>query len=188
MKILKWIIGILVILLLAFFLGGKSYLKEQTKKNSPERTSTYKQQGVDLKVRYSSTSKMGRVIFVELLPYDMVWRTGANEPTSFTTAADIKVNEKDLAAGSYSLWTIPGENSWKIPFNSKIPDWGVTIFSGGQKTTRNPATDLLQLTLSAETISEPVENLSMDFEDNGLLFFNIIWDQTKVSVPINPYI
>ncbi|NKI26303.1 DUF2911 domain-containing protein [Arenibacter sp. 6A1] len=185
MKILKWIIGLLVILLLAFFMGGKSFLKKQTKKNSPEQTSTYTHGELDLKVHYSSPSKKGRVIFGELVPYDMVWRTGANEPTTFTTATDIKVHGKDLAAGTYSLWTIPGKNNWKILFNSEIPDWGVTILSGGKKTTRNPATDVLKLTLSAETISEPVENLSMDFEDNGTLYFNIIWDQTKVSVPIN---
>lgn len=184
MKVLKWIISILVILLLAFFLGGKSYLKKQTKKNSPEKTATYKQGGLDLEVHYSSPSKKGRVIFGELVPYDIVWRTGANEPTTFTTTTDIMVNGKDLAAGSYSLWTIPGKKTWDLLFNSEIPDWGVTILSGGKKTTRNAATDVLQLTLSAETLSDPVESLSMDFEDNGQLFFNITWDHTKVSVPI----
>ena len=111
------------------------YMQEQTKKHSPEVTNTYNQNGLDLSVNFSGPSKKGRVIFGELVPYDAVWRTGANEPTTFTTASNIRIIDKPLAAGTYSFWTKPGKDVWEVMFNSEVPNWGVTIMSGGAKTT-----------------------------------------------------
>ena len=185
MKFLKWLLIVIVVLVLAFFLFGKSYLKEQTKKISPEKTVTYSKNGMDLTVNYSSPFKKNRVIFGELVPYDVVWRTGANEPTTFTTGNNIKIGTKSLPAGSYSLWTIPGKEGWTFIFNNEIPDWGVTIFSGGKKTSRNADPDVLQISVPVQQLPQTVESLTIDFEDNEQLHLSLAWDHTKVSLPIN---
>ena len=120
MKILKWILGVVIVLALLFYFVGMPYLREQTKKNSPEKTATYTQNDLSLSVTYSSPFKKERVIFGDLVPYNKVWRTGANEATVFVTGTDIKVMGKTLPAGSYSLWTIPREDNWSVILNKEI--------------------------------------------------------------------
>lgn len=185
MKFLKWLLIIVVILAALFFTVGKPYLQKQTKKHSPETVASYTKNGLDLKVNYSSPSKKERVIFGELVPYDVVWRTGANEPTTFSTATDIKVMGKELAAGTYSLWTIPNPNTWKVIFNSEVPDWGVTILSGGAKTTRDPENDALQIDVDSNTLMAPQEKFTIDFVERNTLYLTLSWDKTGISVPIS---
>ncbi|GGW33666.1 DUF2911 domain-containing protein [Arenibacter certesii] len=185
MKFLKWLLIIIAVIALAFFLGGKSYLKEQTKKNSPEKTATYNKNGMDIIINYSSPYKKGRIIFGELVPYGIVWRTGANEPTTFTTATKVNIEGKDLAAGTYSLWTIPNESSWDIIFNSEIPEWGVSILSGGKETTRDPEWDVVQVTAPVTELQDPIESFTIQFDQGDSIYLSLLWDKTKVSLPIH---
>lgn len=186
MKVLKWILAILAVLILLFVFVGMPYLKEQTKKHSPERTVTYDANGYDLAVTYSSPFKKERVIFGELVPYDEVWRTGANEPTTFTTGTDIKIADDPLPAGSYSLWTKPSASSWEVIFNDDIPDWGVTVTSGGRETTRKPDNDVVTIEVPVENLNPPEESFTIDYRQEGdQLFLRLFWDQTMVKVPIN---
>ena len=185
MKILKWILIVLAALLLLFFFVGMPFLRKQTKKHSPETTTAYTQNGFDLAVKYSSPFKKGRVIFGELVPYDVVWRTGANEPTTFETRSEIKVIDKTLPAGTYSLWTKPGMNSWQVMFNSEIPDWGVTISSGGRETTRDAEKDVVQVEVPVMQLDESVESFTIDFEGDEQLYLRLYWDKTQVKVPLN---
>ena len=185
MKILKWILVSLAALLLLFFFVGMPYLREQTKKHSPQVTAAYTNNGFDLEVHYSSPFKKDRVIFGELVPYDVVWRTGANEPTTFETRSDINVIDKSLPTGKYSLWTKPGKESWEIIFNKEIPDWGVTISSGGRETTRDPEQDVLQVQVPVDELSEIEESFTIDFKKDDLLFLRFYWDQTLVKVPLS---
>ena len=184
MKLLKWLIVIVVLGLLVRFIG-LPMMQKQTKKHSPERMATYTENGFDLTVHYSSPSKKGRVIFGELVPYGAVWRTGANEPTTFTTKTDIKIIDKDLPAGTYSLWTIPNEQNWQVMFNREVPDWGVTLLSGGKETTRNPETDVVDVEIPIIELARPKEDFNIDFEDLRQLRMVLSWDNTKISVPIN---
>jgi len=185
MKILKWLLIVIVVLAALFFTVGKPYLQEQTKKHSPEKVSTYTKNGMDLSVKYSSPSKKGRVIFGELVPYNTVWRTGANEPTTFTTGTNIKIANNELPAGTYSLWTKPNPESWTVIFNKEVPGWGVTILSGGAKTTRNPEEDVIQIEVPTEIISTPQESFLIDFEDSDQTYLTLSWDDTKLEVPID---
>ncbi|MDE3741913.1 DUF2911 domain-containing protein [Maribacter polysaccharolyticus] len=185
MKKIKWIILSLVALVALFIFVGMPYLKKQTKKISPEVTKNYNQNGFDLSINYSAPFKKDRVIFGELVPYDRVWRTGANEPTIFATANAIKIIDKPLPAGSYSFWTVPGETSWKVIFNSEIPDWGVTILSGGKETTRNPEADVITVEVPSGQIASVQEQLTLNFEDDGQLYLVLSWDHTKIKVPLN---
>ncbi len=185
MKFLKWFLIVFAVLALLFYFVGAPYLKEQTKKNSPEKASTYTNNGMDLSVTYSSPFKKGRVIFGELVPYDQVWRTGANEPTTFTCTSDITIMGNNLPAGTYSLWTIPNSDSWSVIFNNDIPGWGVTLSSGGSETTRKPENDVVQVQVPVKTLSEIVESLTIGFEEGEQLNLTFSWDTTKVSVPIS---
>ncbi|MEY4539797.1 MAG: hypothetical protein RLZZ306_1554, partial [Bacteroidota bacterium] len=127
---------------------------------------------------YCSPSKKGREIFGGLLKFGEVWRTGANEPTTFETSKNIKVGDKSLPAGKYSIWTIPQKDSWTIIFNKEVPDWGV---SWGGVASRNEKEDVAQVIVPVEKLSTSQEKLSLDANNNAL---NISWDMTKVSVPI----
>ncbi len=185
MKILKWILGILIALILLFYFVGMPYLREQTKKHSPEKTAAYTKNGFDLAVHYSSPFKKDRVIFGELIPFDQVWRTGANEPTVFESKSDIRVMDKVLAAGKYSMWTIPGRTSWTLILNKEIPDWGVTISSGGRETTRNTEYDVLEVSVPVQELDAPVESFTIDFEHTDQLYLRLYWDTTRIRVPLN---
>ena len=185
MKLFKRLLVFLVLIGGLFYFFGLPYLQEQTKKHSPEKTTSYVLKGTGLEVRYSSPSKKGRTIFGELVPYGSVWRTGANEPTTFTNSETIKIIDKELEPGTYSLWTIPNKNSWQIIFNKEVPDWGVTLSSGGQKTTRDSDKDALQIEVPVRELTSPVENFTIVFEEDTQLYLNLSWDMVKIRIPIN---
>ncbi len=184
MKFLKWLLIILVVLGLLSYFFIWPYMQEQTKKISPEETNTYVQNGFDLSVNYSSPAKKDRVIFGELVPYNAVWRTGANEPTTFTTANAIRIDDQELPAGTYSLWTIPGEENWSVIFNTEIPDWGVSLFSGGKETARTPEKDIIKVEVPVVETATTIEKFTIDFSDNQNLSMDISWDTTMIKVPI----
>ncbi len=78
----------------------------------------------DVTINYSRPGVKGRVIWGGLVPYDKVWRTGANEATSITFSTDVKVNGQALPAGTYSIHTIPTKGDWTLIFNKKADQWG----------------------------------------------------------------
>lgn len=185
MKVLKWILIILAAIVVLFYFVAMPYLKEQTKKNSPQKTVVYTENGMDLTLKYSSPFKKGREIFGKLVPYDTVWRTGANEPATLTTNSKIYIIDKELPTGTYSIWTVPGKESWQVIFNKNVPEWGVTIMSGGKETTRIPEEDIINVEVPVINLVETVESFTINFEDTGQLYMSFDWDKTKVRVPIN---
>lgn len=157
-------------------LGVQQHLLYQTKKYSPEALAEYNSAQVMIQIAYSRPSKKDRNIFGDLVPYGQWWRTGANEPTQMTLSNDIVFNENDvLAAGKYSIVSIPNEREWTVIFNSKIPDWGTDYF---------PEFDALRVQGPVEALPGEVEFFTIDFtEVNGKPQFIFAWDKTKVSVP-----
>ncbi len=188
MRFPKWlkIVGLLIIgLWLLFKFVAWPFMQKETKKISKEVTNFYTEQGYDLSVNYSSPAKKGRVVFGELVPYGKVWRTGANEPTTFTTKSEIKIIDKTLAAGTYSLWTIPNQESWSVIFNKEVPDWGVTLISGGTETTRDPDEDSIKVEVPVVTNTVSQENFIIDFAAGNQLYLSLSWDKVNILVPIN---
>ena len=88
---------------------------------SPAATATGEINGAAITINYSSPGVKGRVIWGGLVPFDKVWRAGANEATTFETSKDIKVEGKNLPAGKYGFFAIPGQTEWTIIFN-KVPE------------------------------------------------------------------
>jgi hypothetical protein len=100
--------------------------EDKSKRPSPPAlvTETTKS-GVKITIDYSQPSLKGRTVGKEIAPYDgKVWRTGANEATTFEVSKDVKVEGKALPAGKYSLHSIPGEAEWTIIFNKTANQWG----------------------------------------------------------------
>ena len=178
MKVLKWIVIIVVVLgIVGYF--GMGYAKKQTKKHSPEDRIEYSSGDFTISAFYCRPYKKGRKIFGGLEPFNEVWRTGANEPTTIKFNKKINFGGVDIAAGEYSLWTIPQQTQWTVILNSEIPGWGAGF---DQKAAHNPKYDVLKVNLPVEELQEEIEQFTMEFEYNVNL--SMSWDNTKVMVPI----
>ncbi|HVR30758.1 MAG TPA: DUF2911 domain-containing protein [Thermoanaerobaculia bacterium] len=124
-----------------------------------------------------------------VVPYGEVWRTGANEATEITVTGDILVAGKPLAAGTYSLFTTPGPQEWKIHFNRELGLDGAGRFDEATETFSPidvAATDALTITVAASAIQgEKVEQLTIAFEPAaGGADMVLRWITTEVRVPM----
>lgn len=157
-------------------------LRYTTKAHSPEDTVTYVKEDLKLEVFYNRPFKKEREIFGKLVPYNEVWRTGANEATTFETSKDILVDGSLLKAGKYTLWTIPMENSWKVIFNSKMYPWGINL---EEKAYRDQEFDALVLERPVNKLESNLEQFTILFEESGdFVHLILAWDDTSVSLPI----
>ena len=131
-----------------------------------------------LKLTYSQPSKRGRMVFGSLVPWNTVWRTGANEATEVTITRDIKVNGLDLKAGTYSLFTIPQQGQWTIIFNNDLGLWGAYNY--------NPKQDALRFDVpSSQTKDVVYESFTIQLNShNDRADLQILWDNVQVVIPI----
>ena len=151
---------------------------DKSKRPSPPATATGTVNGAVITIDYSSPGVKGRKIWGGLVPYDKVWRAGANEATLFTTSKDILVEGKKLPAGKYSLYAIPGEKEWVIIFNSKTGQWGV---KDDESTTEEPANDVLRVTVKPEKSSAFSERMKFLIDGKG---FALEWENLRVPVSV----
>ncbi|HZJ36463.1 MAG TPA: DUF2911 domain-containing protein [Gillisia sp.] len=157
-------------------------VRYSTKAHSPEDISHYEEASLKLEVFYNRPSKKDRIIFGDLVPYGEVWRTGANEATTFYSNEDLLVDGSLLKAGKYTLWTIPMKDSWKVIFNSKMYPWGIDL---DKKAYRDPDFDVLTLEIPVTQPDIILEQFSIYFEKaNDLVFLKLAWDQTLVAIPL----
>ena len=133
----------------------------------------------DVTVEYSRPSVKGREIFGELVPFDKIWRTGANANTLITFTDDVKIDGQDLKAGKYSFFTVPPSNKekWQVFFNSVIDGWGE-----GKYDEKN---NVLKLTAQQKSV-EKHESMVFSFDNltdtTGVL--TLAWDTVAVSLKI----
>jgi DUF2911 family protein len=146
----------------------------QLPRPSPKQVLTQTVGLTDITIKYSRPGVKGRAIWGSLVPYGQVWRTGANEATTITFSTDVTVGGKQLPAGTYSLHTIPGKDSWQIVLNSDANLWGSFEF--------DPAKDLLRV--EAKPQAAPfTEWLTFDFADVNPETAKIVLRWEKVAVP-----
>ena len=91
---------------------------------SPNATLTQTVGVTDIVIKYSRPGVKGRQIWGGLVPYDAIWRTGANEATTINFSDDVLINGQKLPKGTYAFFTIPGKDSWSLVFNSQAEQWG----------------------------------------------------------------
>lgn len=143
---------------------------------SPRDSSEIAIGGKKISVNYGRPSMRGRTIMGDLVPYNKVWRTGANEATAFVTEADLDFNGVVVPRGSYTIYTLPSADQWKLIINKQTGQWG-TVY--------NPDLDLVRIPLEKETLKDPVEKFTMTFRrngsDGGVLVLE--WERTSLSVP-----
>jgi len=132
----------------------------------------------EVEVEYSRPSAKGRTIFGDLVPYNELWRTGANKCTTLETSEDIMVNDNMLKAGAYSVLTIPGKESWTVIFNNNTELRGTGGYSESE--------DALRLTVPANSMGRMVESFTIDFSDvtTSSANLNIYWEKTHVALSI----
>lgn len=111
----------------------------------------------------------------ELAPMNKVWRTGANEATTIHFSKDATIGGKNIKAGTYSLFTIPGESTWTVILNGVSEQWGAYKYE--------EAKDVLRVTAQASTDKESIEAFSMAFKKDGTLV--LAWDTARVEIPIS---
>lgn len=149
---------------------------------SPKDTVEFKLNDLKLKVFYNRPSKKGREVFGGLVPYGQVWRTGANEATTFTTNHDLKIMGFLVPKGEYTLWTVPNDSSWKIMFNTKDYPWGV---DKEMKPMWDPNYDVLDVEVPVHKLDKTVEQFTIGFDNTtGDLSLTMAWDDVKIAVPI----
>lgn len=179
---LKRILFLLSIIALGLFLY--SYFVENIFDNrlSPKDTVEFKLNDLTLEVFYNRPSKKNREIFGALVPFNQVWRTGANEATTFETNKPLEVQGITLPLGKYTLWTVPKDSVWMVIFNSKEYPWGVNT---EMKPMWDPNFDVLNIEVPVEKLNTTVEQFTISFDNStDNLFLTLAWDDVKVAVPM----
>ncbi len=179
---LKRLLVILSIVAIGLFLY--SYFVEDifSKRLSPKDTVEFKLNDLKLEVFYNRPSKKGREIFGALVPFDKVWRTGANEATTFETNKNLMIDGIYVPKGKYTVWTVPKDSTWKVMLNTKQYPWGV---DEQMQPLWDPNYDLLEIEVNTETLNKTVEQFTIAF-DNSTDDLKLImaWDKTKIAVPL----
>lgn len=135
-----------------------------------------------VEITYNRPSARGREIFGGLVPYDRLWRTGANEATTLTISHDAVVAGQSVAAGSYSLFTIPGEDSWTLILNSQTDLWGARNYDESQDAIRAQLTP--ESAPSAEMMTFSVPSVTADSDGAYAATVRLHWAETAVQFPI----
>lgn len=155
--------------LLAFFVSLSSF--GQKKIASPRDSVSGKIGNASVNINYGSPSVKGRTIWGKLVPYHKVWRAGANEATTFTTNQALSVEGKNLPAGSYAFFVIPGEKEWTIIFNKTAKQWGAYEYKEKD--------DVLRVTVNPKKSTAMNERLVYKIQDSGIA---LLWENLEVPV------
>lgn len=127
-----------------------------------------------VRVIYSRPQLKGRSMD-ELAPVGKVWRTGANESTEITFYKDAKVGGKSIKAGTYSLFTIPGEDEWTVILNKNLHQWGAFSYDSDA--------DVARVNVKPTKDNDNLEAFSIAFDDDGTMVMG--WGTTRVAVPMS---
>lgn len=153
------------------FLFTASAVVAQNPPKSPRVTAS----GENVEIAYGQPSKKGRNIFPGLEAYGKVWRTGANKSTDITFKKDATFGGKKVKAGTYSLFTIPGEKEFTVILNS------VPAQSGAFEYDKNKEKNVAEVKVPRQKTAATVEKLTFSFPKGAMV---MEWDDTKISVPL----
>ncbi len=127
-------------------------------------------------VDYGRPYMRGRTIMGGLVPYGQVWRTGANAATTLVTTRELRIGGTSVPAGTYTLYTLPGESAWQLIINRQTGQWG---------TEYDQAQDLARIDMQVRRTAAPVEQFTIVVEPNGASagVLRLSWDDTEAFVP-----
>jgi hypothetical protein len=167
-----------ILLAAAFLFTIGSYAQLRTPAPSPAQTIKQDFGIGNVELSYSRPGVKGRNIFGTVVPYDKVWRTGANSATILTFSDDVTIGGKDIKAGKYGLLSIPGKNEWTLIITK---DLNVTSPAAYKE-----ENDVVRVKVKPSMVANNVETLTMQFGNltNNSVDLQIMWEKTMVSLPI----
>jgi len=171
----------LLLFLWAFLLGNFTSLQAQfeesvTLPNASQKSQIMQTIGLSkITVEYHSPAVKGREVWGKLVPYDKVWRAGANENTTITFTDDVKINGKYLPAGTFGVHIIPSAEEWTVIFSQNSTSWGSYFYDKGE--------DILRIKVKPET-AEHREWLAYDFINREAQSATLVMHWEKVKIPL----
>ena len=186
---MKPILAASLLFLLGLSINSTTFAQEALKpRPSPMYVATVKYQMNEsdkvtyVKVTYCRPAKKDRTIFGEggdvLVPYGQIWRTGANEATEITLTKDVLINKHRLKAGTYTIFTIPEKDKWKVIFNSDLGQWGAYNY--------NPEKNVLVIDAEVSEMDVSYEPFTIEFQlQDGKTNVLMMWDKTKATFAID---
>jgi hypothetical protein len=134
--------------------------------------------GKTIKTDYSSPRMKGRKIYGDLVPFGEVWRTGANEATTFVASANVVVGGKAVPAGSYTIFTVPTADKWTLIVNKKTGEWGIPY--------KYESDELTRVDMKVSKLPAPVEDFTIAYDKSGNgCTLRIDWETTRAAVDIS---
>jgi len=132
----------------------------------------------DIEVDYSRPGVKDREIFGDVVPFDKVWRTGANQATKIIFSTPVKLNGTEIPAGTYALMTIPGKDEWTIIINKGAEQWGAYKY--------DEKSDIARIKATPVTLDKAVDAFTIEFNKirDESSFLNIVWDKTEVPIKV----
>jgi hypothetical protein len=165
---------VVLLAILSFAVAGAAQQDKSKRPSPPAQAQCKLPSGKTITVDYSSPRSKGRKIFGELVPYNEVWRTGANEATTFVTTGNLTGEGKDVPAGSYTIFTVPAQDKWTLIINKKTGEWGIPY--------NYESDELARVPMQVSKTSAPVENFTIGFDQSGGCTLKISWENTMASV------
>lgn len=163
--------------------GGRTYAIPDARRTSPKDSVTFQAGGATVKVCYSRPSLRGRTMIGGTdVPYGRIWRTGANEATMIHTTGHLVIAGLHVDAGTYAIYTVPGEREWEIVINRSYMQWGHESYYTDSVRTRELGRGRVPVT----RLETPVEQLTFRAEPlpNGDANLIIEWDRARVVIPV----
>ena len=162
-------------MVLAIFVSSALQAQDnKAQRPSPAKNVTRMLDSLSINIGYNAPSVKGRSIWGALVPYGKVWRTGANEATTFEVNKAVMIEGQKLAAGKYSIFTIPGEKEWTVIFNKEASQWGAYSYKKEM--------DVLRVNVKPGKTKLLVEQLAIDVSEKGEV--SIAWENVQISFSV----
>ena len=164
----------------AICLFAAGAINAQIKMPAPSPTQTIKQDFAlgSIELTYSRPMAKGRKVFGDLVPYNKLWRTGANSATIIKFTDAVEINGKKIDTGSYALYTVPNKDEWEVILNKGINNWGIDGYQATDDVAKFKVKPMT-LPMNIETFTMSIGNVMPASAD-----IQIMWEKTAVSIPV----
>ncbi len=167
------------IFFIAAIFASTAVVSAQVKMPAPSPIQTVKQDfGLgSVELTYSRPATKGRKVFGDLVPFNKLWRTGANAATKITFSEPIEMDGKKIDTGSYVLYTIPGEETWEVILNKGLTNWGIDGYKESE--------DVAKIKVTPYKVKDPIESFTMEFANvkPESCELQIKWEKRGITIP-----
>ena len=164
----------ITIAMIALTIASMGGTVAQDKPMSPPMKANGTIDGVEVTIEYNAPSVRNRTIWGDLVPFDKVWRTGANEATRITFSQDVKIEGEALAKGTYALFTIPRDGEWTVIFNKDPNQWGAYKY--------NADMDALRVDVTPKKSDKSVEQMVFQVKKDMV---GLSWERLTIPFTVS---